>query len=237
MESIGWRNPIINHYLLTLPEGLLLIDTGYAEQYGPFKKQLRARGLSLADIRYVLLTHAHDDHAGFLNKLLAQTEARVILHPEAVGRLASGRNSFEGGCTSLLSLAFCLILGLFGKGEHRFEPVDRPGRYLSTHTDVSQLERILPGRIVELPGHTPDSIGLLTDDGTLYCGDAAMHGLPSSHRISIWMEDQESYVRSWERILEMAPREIRPSHGRPFPPDDLAHNLARARSTRVRPLR
>ena len=44
-------------------------------------------------------TLAHDDHAGFLNEVLAATGADVILHPGAVEGLKRGQNSFEGGCS------------------------------------------------------------------------------------------------------------------------------------------
>ena len=66
-------NRIVNNYLVSLGEedGYVLIDTGYAESYGAFRKRLKKTGVSPKEIKYVFLTHAHDDHDGFLNEVLA----------------------------------------------------------------------------------------------------------------------------------------------------------------------
>jgi len=57
----------------------------------------------------------HNDHAGFLNEVLNNSDAKVILHPKAVDRLKEGINSFEGGCAGRLALTFYGIMKLFGK--------------------------------------------------------------------------------------------------------------------------
>lgn len=40
-----------------------------------------------------MLTHAHDDHAGFINEVLSITPAEVVLHPLTVEFLKAGSNS------------------------------------------------------------------------------------------------------------------------------------------------
>ena len=68
---------VVNNYLVSLDEaGYVLIDTGYAENYPVFRKRLEKTGTSLKEIKYIFLTHAHDDHAGFLN---AQFSSRYSL--------------------------------------------------------------------------------------------------------------------------------------------------------------
>ena len=110
---------VVNNYLITGPGGAVLIDTGYDGSFPRFMKRLKASGVRPEDIRYVFLTHAHDDHAGFLNEVLAVTGAEVILHPKAVEGLKKGQNSFEGGCSSYLAYLFCQVLAMFGHGDHR----------------------------------------------------------------------------------------------------------------------
>ena len=78
-------NRVVNNYLVCLDDGgYVLIDTGYAENYPAFRKRLEKTGVSLKEIKYIFLTHAHDDHAGFLNEVLAITNAKVILRPKAI---------------------------------------------------------------------------------------------------------------------------------------------------------
>ncbi|GFN36139.1 MBL fold metallo-hydrolase [Tepidimicrobium xylanilyticum] len=96
MEIINVGNMVSNNYIIKLNKGYLLIDTGYPEHFKTFKKRLRKHNLQLKDITYILLTHAHDDHAGFLNKILDNSDAKVILHPLAVDRLRVGQNSLMG---------------------------------------------------------------------------------------------------------------------------------------------
>lgn len=226
MEVINVGNRINNNYIIKLKKGYLLIDTGYPEQFKNFCNKLRKHNIELKDISYILLTHAHDDHAGFLNEILDNSEAKVILHQQAVERLKKGQNVFKGGCTSYLALTFCRVMKLLGKGEHRFPPVDRSNRYIVLD-DFTQpiIEEELSGQIINLPGHTIDSIGLLLKDGSLFCGDAAMNGIPSMNRIIIWIENLNDYMKSWKVMINCNPSKIYPSHGKPFDKTDLNKNL------------
>jgi len=83
------------------------------------------------------------------------------------------------------------------------------------------MEQGIPLKILALPGHTSDSIGLLTEDGELFCGDAAMNGFPSVKRKIIWIENPDDYRNSWDKMIETGAGRIYPSHGRPFPSADL----------------
>jgi glyoxylase-like metal-dependent hydrolase (beta-lactamase superfamily II) len=76
--------------------------------------------------------------------------------------------------------------------------------------------------IMYLPGHTDDSIGLKLPDGRLFCGDAAMNGLPAADRHSIIVEDWKIYHDTWQAILDSDVKWVYPSHGLKFPVSDLA---------------
>ena len=68
MKIYNLGNRVVNNNLVNLDEsGYVLVDTGYVEGYADFLKRLEKTGVSPKDIKYVFLTHAHDDHAGFLN--------------------------------------------------------------------------------------------------------------------------------------------------------------------------
>lgn len=238
MEMVNIGTRIINNYLIKLDKGYMLIDTGYHEQFANFKKRLRKHNINLSDISYVFLTHAHDDHAGFLNEILDNSDAKVILHPMAVERLRKGQNSFDGGCSNFLALTFCKILKLLGKGEHRYPPVDRPERYIVLdESSKPGLEVLLAGTIINLPGHTIDSIGLLLKDGSLFCGDAAMNGFPSSNKITIWIENLQDFKKSWEIMIKLNPTKIYPAHGKPFLKEDLEKNIDMLDRRKLYPLK
>ena len=57
---------IVNNYLVPAEDGYLLIDTGYADGFRRFQKKLHKLNIDPKEIKYVFLTHAHDDHARVL---------------------------------------------------------------------------------------------------------------------------------------------------------------------------
>jgi len=238
MEIINLGNKVINIYLIKISNGYLLIDTGYSENFKGFCNKLKKHDIDIKEIKYIFLTHAHDDHAGFLNEILELSDAKIILHPLAVDRLKSGQNSFDGGCTSRLAHTFCMILKLLGKGEHKFPPVDQLNRYLVLNTTTKELiEHELDAFIIYLPGHTKDSIGLMCKDGSLFCGDAAMNGFPSIHNITIWAEDLIDFRNSWDLMIYLNPNKIYASHGRPFPLEIIKKNINKIAKIKLLPLK
>ena len=123
MTIINLGTRIVNNYLISSEVGWILIDTGYARGFPHFLNMLEKNQIRPKDIRFVFLTHAHDDHAGFLNEVLAATNTEVILHPKAMAGLKRGQNPFEGGCSSRLAWLFCQVLALFGHGDHRYPAI------------------------------------------------------------------------------------------------------------------
>lgn len=84
-----------------------------------YERTIPSLGINLSDIKCVFLTHAHDDHAGFLNELLYKnSELKVIMSNEAMPTLKRGQNSFEGGCSTFLAWIFCKFMAVVGKAEH-----------------------------------------------------------------------------------------------------------------------
>lgn len=227
----------VNTYVVPCGDGYIVIDTGYPGGFPRFARLLEKHRIDPEDIRYVFLTHAHDDHAGFLNEVLAATDARVILHPKAIAGLMKGRNSFEGGCPSLRAYLFCRALALLGHGEHRYPPIKE--EYMDRLVPIGSeafYSLDFPYKVVETPGHTADHISLLMGD-VLFCGDAAMNNFPSTRRTTIWIEDLERYRQTWEAILELGPSLLYPAHGKPFPASDLRTYLPSLDAIKLRALK
>ena len=213
---------VINNWIYKIDSGYVLIDTGYEEGFLSLKMKLAKHNISIEQIRYIFLTHAHDDHAGYLNNILSEcSQIKVIMHETALDGLYRGQNSFVGGCSTRLALMFCNILKLIGKGDHRFPPLKKEfeNRCIRvTDANRNEIGTLLNGKIISTFGHTADSISLLLNDGSFFCGDAAMNGFPSTHRITL------------------APKKIYPSHGKPFPYADLVKNIDAVSKIKLRPL-
>lgn len=228
-DILNFGNRIVNCWAYYTDNGYVIIDTGYEHNYKTFKKNLKVNSVAIDQIAYCFLTHAHDDHAGFINQLLSDNQyAKIIMSNKGIDTLRKGQNSFVGGCTSKSALAFCNIMRLFGKGQHAFPPIKSEYEsrliFISDENQV-RLKRELNGKIIETAGHTSDSISLFLNDGCLFCGDAAMNGFLSKHNITIWAEDSVAFLQSWNSIIALQPAKIFPGHGKPFDVRFLKRNV------------
>lgn len=72
----------VSAYLIPTSEGLIVVDALF-EGYGDYLlDNVREAGFDPADIRYVIVTHAHRDHFGAAAELQARTGATVGMAPE-----------------------------------------------------------------------------------------------------------------------------------------------------------
>ena len=66
-------------YLIVTPSGDILIDTGVPESPPLIEKNIAALGFKPADIKYLINSHAHFDHAGGLADLQKKTGAKIVV--------------------------------------------------------------------------------------------------------------------------------------------------------------
>ena len=207
---------LLRQYVLETPLGWIAIDSGYAGGFAAY-----GRRVPIDEIKFVFLTHAHNDHAGFLADLLQKSGATLVACEASLPRLASGENAMpEGtGFTSHFGLALSAMMK-----HSAFSPVlPKDGDIILT-SEVDQPFHTmgLPLRVVWLPGHTADSIGLyLEETRELLCGDAAANAVIAPARQAILIENIPAFAQSWDKIIALNPSRIYPGHGNPFSPEDL----------------
>ncbi len=214
-------NMLVNAYLIRTSKGVIAVDTGYSGTFEAYREMAEKCDIDIEEIVTVFLTHAHDDHAGFLNELIAETSADIFMHPKAVERLASGENVSDMRYTSKKAKRAAKLLEKTGMIRHGFTPVTDTERFIVWDRKTQYFKNIgLDMTVIELSGHAADSIGLLIDNA-LFCGDAAMNGYPSKKHISIVLEDLEAYAASWDKIIASGAKKLYPGHGAVFPIEDL----------------
>lgn len=70
-------------------EELTLVDTGPSPSVKHIKAGLKKLGLSLHQVKYIIVTHVHLDHAGGAGLLLQECpNAKVVVHPRGARHLA-----------------------------------------------------------------------------------------------------------------------------------------------------
>ena len=164
-------------FFLPGPEGGLLVDTDYAGTLPAFYKEIKRKGIRVADIGYVLATHYHPDHMGLIGDLMQQGVKLLLpdVQEEAV-RFSEP---------------------IFERDRVPFTPIDtEKALRFSCRESRAFLARIgIAGEILHTPSHSGDSISLVLDDGDCFVGD-----LEPSAYIEAY-EDPGALKRDWERIL------------------------------------
>lgn len=90
-QAETWNNPVepfriagniyyvgaydVTSYLITTPKGHILIDSGLAETVPQIKKNVATLGFKIEDVKMILNSHAHYDHAGGIAELKRLTKA------------------------------------------------------------------------------------------------------------------------------------------------------------------
>lgn len=80
----------ITSFLITTPEGHILLDGGFEETAPIIGASIRKLGFRLEDVRYLLNSQAHVDHAGGLAALQGQSGAKLVASEGDAPVIASG---------------------------------------------------------------------------------------------------------------------------------------------------
>jgi len=80
----------VSSYLITSPEGHVLIDTGFEQTVPIIRENVKKLGFRMEDIKFILASHAHVDHAGGHALVKELTGARIVMSEADAALLASG---------------------------------------------------------------------------------------------------------------------------------------------------
>ncbi|HEX2121275.1 MAG TPA: subclass B3 metallo-beta-lactamase [Thermoanaerobaculia bacterium] len=80
----------VTSYLITTPKGHIVLDGGFAETAPMILANIRKLGFRVEDVRILLSSHAHEDHAGGLAELKRVTGAKLYASRRDIPLLARG---------------------------------------------------------------------------------------------------------------------------------------------------
>ena len=163
-----WRVPtapadLVNSFLLADADGsLTLVDAGLRRAHRAVLAALATLGKAPGDVRRILLTHGHSDHAGGLRGAVDATGARVLSHDREAVYLREGRTPPRDRGTATGRLLDRLPGGGFAAVD-----VDE------TFADGAVLPVAGGLQVVHTPGHSPGHCSFLhPGTGVLITGDA-----------------------------------------------------------------
>ena len=219
-------NPgVIATALLTGSDGVTLIDPGPTSCLPALEAGLRERGLALRDVRSLLLTHIHLDHAGAAGTIAERVPGvRVFVHERGAPHMLDPAKLLASA-TRLYGERMDLLWGAF-------QPV--PADRVTVLKGGEKLE--LAGRAVQVaytPGHAKHHVSYLDEQtGVAYVGDTGGVQVSGDYLIAPTPPpdiDIEAWQESLNTIDAWQPVSLFLTHFGPVAPA-RAH-LARFRTT------
>ena len=217
----------VNCYLGKEGDGYILFDTGghmvmdrqFDNRRDRLVEDLEKYGCKPGNLKLVVLTHGDNDHAANAAFIRAKYNAEIAMHRddlELVDNPGIEKVMQSFGYKSLIYKAvFLLMKGLIKKASLKIlDDFEKFVPDIFINEGYSLSEYGFDARIVHIPGHTPGSIGILTDEGDLIAGDTLTN--MNKPDIAPNAYDFEALEAGVDRIKTMAVRTVYPGHGQPF---------------------
>ncbi len=209
----------IGAYLVDTDDGLALVDCGPTSCLATLRAALAARGYEIRDLRHLLLTHIHLDHAGAAGSIVRE-HPQLVVHVSEVGAPhLVDPSRLEASARRLYGDTFDELWG-------ELAPVPEENVRVVG-------ERVVGLESIPAPGHAWHQVSYLHEDGTLYNGDAAGVRIAPGRFVFAPTPPPEIDVAAWERTIDQlerrAPRRIAVIHFGVF--DDVERHFAALRKT------
>lgn len=215
----GAAERVIASYLVETDDGPALADCGPTTCLPALKHGLAARGLELTDVRHLLLSHIHLDHAGATG-VIVREHPDLQVHVSGIGAPhLIDPSRLETSARRLYGDTFD---GLWGE----LAAVPRA----NVHVVGDEL---LGLECFPSPGHAGHHVSYLHADGTLYAGDSLGVRIAPARFLLAPTPPPEVDLEAWEQTLveteRRQPTRLALTHFGVF--DDVQDHIARLRGT------
>lgn len=221
----------VNVYLLGGPEPTL-VDVGpnTDEAMAALRGGLDAHGYTLADIRNLVITHAHLDHYGLAARIVAESGALVYSHRYNLALLADDRTEARQRrtyYTHILQQAGVPLPSLAGM-QGVFSASARYTQAVAVDVVLDDKDVLslggAPWEVLHTPGHARGSICLYhRESGHLLSGDHLLGDITSNPVLEPPLPGEverphslAQYLRSLKRVAALEVTATWPGHGAPI---------------------
>lgn len=190
-EFLGTKQ-VIASYLISAPEGPILVETGPATTQEVLEKKVSDLGVDPSEVKHVLVTHIHLDHSGGAG-YWAKRGATIYVHPKGARHLISPER--------LLSSA----ARIYGEqmdylwGETIAVPEEQVVAWEGGTTKrIAGLEI----EALDTPGHASHHLAYRAAD-VIFTGDVGGCRLPGSEFVSVPGPPPEFHLEAWLQSLQL----------------------------------
>jgi glyoxylase-like metal-dependent hydrolase (beta-lactamase superfamily II) len=183
---------VIGSYLLETDDGLALEDCGPTTCVPELKARLAEQGLELADVRHLLLSHIHLDHAGAAGVLVREHPGLHVHVSEIGAPHLIDPSRLERSARRLYGDDFDRLWG-------ELAPVPSENVHVVGNETLGLAT--FPS-----PGHASHHVCYLDPEGTLYAGDAAGVRIRPSEFVLPPTPPPEVDLEAWDRTIDKLER-------------------------------
>ncbi|MFD1141194.1 MBL fold metallo-hydrolase [Larkinella insperata] len=152
--------------------GLTLIDTGYSRSLEAIVNALYRGGESPDQIKQIVLTHAHPDHAGSAAALQRQLGVPVLAHQHEAALLEVGLSGQAPIHRSPGFINWLIYQAFIKRGANTVDPLVVDGHL--NHGDVLAVAGGL--QVLHTPGHSAGHLAFwLKQEGVMILGDTCQN--------------------------------------------------------------
>lgn len=205
----------VNSYLVVDEGGVTIIDAGLPRYWNLLNRELARLGLTLDDVRALILTHGDTDHIGFAGRLSREKGIPAYIHPTDADRahMEVKKPNSGWGPIKIGPMTGFLVYSTL-KGGLRI----RPAGELRPVEDGQVLD--VPGspRIIHVPGHTPGSIAVhVPTVDALFIGDTmttrnVLTGVTGPKPAPFTLQPEQA-IASLDRLQGVDATWVLPGHG------------------------
>lgn len=219
---------MVNAHLIKSGAGCVLVDAGIPGSERKIERVLLRHGLSFTDIKLIIVTHAHTDHAGSAARLRALSRAPILAHRDDA--------DFYSRKAPMTYCPTGLVGRLFLKTPAPHAPYEGfVPDILMRDTDTMHLRAFgIDGFVRHTGGHTPGSIAVELSSQDALVGDLVASGIliggiaRLGHAIRPPFEDDRLRVaRELERLVQRGARHFHMGHGGPLEAAEVMRHVRR----------
>lgn len=194
-------------FIVGQEKDFFLVDAGGRNFGNTVLYAIKAKGLKLANLKFIFLTHTHYDHAGCAAELKNVTGIKIIVHQSEAGFLTQGDHFIPKG-TYLLSKLISSMGRSLGKAYSGY-PALEPDVVFSDSLSLQPFG--FNGKIISTPGHTIGSASLIIDN-VAFAGDTLFNF--KGFIFPPFANDTETLIKSWGKLLQENAEWYYPAHGK-----------------------
>jgi glyoxylase-like metal-dependent hydrolase (beta-lactamase superfamily II) len=202
---------MVNAYLLETRDGLVLIDAGWPNKTDVIFRAVQNAGHDPKNIRHLVLTHGHIDHAGSAAEVIQRTGARAYAHAADLDLINKGQAEHAGTSITPGVVPKLIYLFFIKPGGTTYRPFNidqtlEDGQHLPMAPDVE---------VIHSPGHSAGHVALLLrNEGILIAGDICSNVMGLGY--SVLNEDRALACKSLLHVAKYPFERAVFGHGKPL---------------------